>query len=331
MALWDFRRESTQLATGANTVAGRVKGYQAPFVAGDATEMAEKRNVIATSAGWIRRENRGTRTIDQVIVAANPGITNVDYTSNTFLGKPDIAQIYVKLNASGVIAANTSTANLYVVFNTPLTFKPSGNLCSITVSNTSGGNAAVARFANTVAQGRIVNANNTLVFRLPPLQANGQLNITFPNDTITGTVANTAFTVDGVAFDSTAVDIIAAANGSQLATELADSPQLTGAVWNLSTLTLTLYAPQSAGFVVTGNTAFVNSTSGDIVGETDTVSGQATYAVGAQAISVTGMPLYNPDDGITSSANLVITGAVSNNLLNGIGQRVATFTVRIGG
>lgn len=237
MPLWDFRRESTQLATGANTVAARVKGYQAPVVAGDAGEMAEKRNVIATSAGWVRRENRGTRTIDQVIVAANPGVSNIDYTSNTHLGQSDIAQIYVKLNANGYISANSTNANLYVVFNTPITFRASGNLVSITVSNTASGNAAVARFANTVAQGRIVNANNTLVFRLPKLQAN------------TTAAASTI----------------------------------------------------------------------------------ATYKIGAQSLSVTGMSLYNPDDGITSTANLVITGAVSNNLLNGIGQRVTTFQVRAGG
>lgn len=233
MPLWDFRRESTQLATGANTVAGRIKGYQAPFVAGDANELAEKRNVIATAAGWVRRENRGTRQIDQVIVAANPGISGLDYTSNTYLGKADIAQIYVKLNANGYISANATNANLYVVFNTPITFRASGNLCSITISNTASGNSGVALFANTVAQGRIVNANNTLVFRMPKLQGKG--------------------------------------------------------------------------------------------------SNAATYKINAQTITVTGNPFYNPDDGITAQANLVITGAVSNNLLNTFGQRITTFQVRARG
>lgn len=242
MSLWGFDRESTQLATGANTVAGRVKGYQAPYYAGDSREMAEKRNVIATKNGWVRREIRvmpvgvenTTRIIDQEIVAANPG-SGFDYTANTYLGKPDIAQIYVKLNANGYISANVS-ANLYVVFNTPISIKASGNALSIVISNTASGNSGSARFLNT---GAIVNANNTLVFKMPKLQGN---------------------TVNGA-------------------------------------------------------------------------STTATYKIGSQTISVTGNPLYNPDDGTVPGAfaNLVITGATSNNLLDGIGNRITTFQVRAGG
>ena len=40
-----------------------------------------------------------------------------------------------------------------------------------------------------------------------------------------------------------------------------------------------------------------------------------------------GNPLYNPDDGTTQAANLVITGAVANNLLDGAGVRISTFKV----
>jgi hypothetical protein len=244
MALWGFSRESTQLASGANTVAGRVKGYQAPFVAGKSTEMVQKRNIIATKNGWVRREIRvmpvsvenTTRIIDQEVVDANPGY-GFDYTANTYLGNPDIAQIYVKLNANGFVSANVS-ANLYVVFNTPISIKASGNALSITISNTAAGNSGVARFLNT---GSIVNANNTLVFKMPKLQGN----------THTG---------------------------------------------NSTTMT-------------------------------------ATYKIGAQTITVTGNPLYNPDDGAVAGAfaNLVITGAVSNNLLDTIGNRITTFRVRAGG
>lgn len=236
MPLWDFRRESTQLATGANTLAGRAKGYQAPFVAGDSQEMVEKRSMIATAAGWVYRviRNRGLasqRIIDQTIVAANPAVQGMDYTSNNYLGKPDIAQIYVKLNANGFFSANVAGANLYVVFNTPIAFRNSGNLCSITIANTVSGNAAVAYFSNT-SSGSIDNANNTLVFRLPRLQSKG--------------------------------------------------------------------------------------------------SNAATYKIQSQSISVAGggNPLYNPEDGIWASANLVITGAVSNNLLNTTGNRITTFQVK---
>lgn len=239
MPLWGFRRESTQTATGANTLAGIAAGYQAPVFSGTESsggggELFHKRNVIATSAGWVRRThktdlNGNARVIDEVIVAANPG-SGFKYTSNTHLGKPDITQMYVRLNANGYIGANVAGANLYVVFNTPITFKPSGNLMSINLANTVGGNNAVARFANTVAQGRIVDANNTLVFRLPAMRGGS------------GSVA-------------------------------------------------------------------------------------ATYRVNAQSIIVTGMPLYNPDEGTTSSANVTITGAVSNNLMNGLGSRITTFRV----
>lgn len=236
MPLWGFQRESTQPATGANTLAGRAKGFQAPFVAGDSQEMVEKRNIIATAKGWVYRviRNRGTanqRIIDQTIVAGNPAIQNVDYTSNTFLGNPDVAQIYVRLNANGFISANASGANLYVVFNTPISFRASGNLCSITIANTVSGNAAVAYFSNT-SSGSIDNANNTLVFRMPRLQSKG--------------------------------------------------------------------------------------------------SNAATYKIQSQSISVAGggNPLYNPEDGVWASANLVITGAVSNNLMNTIGNRITTFQVK---
>ena len=229
MSSWGFGRESTQVASGANTAAGIVKGFQ-PFV--EAGNEASKRNVIITNKGWVRREHRGSRQIEEVIVAANPGVQNKDYSSNTYTGNPDIAQIYVKLNANGYIGANTTGANLHVVFNAPIHHKASGNLCTVVVSNTVGGNIGNTLFANTAAQSRIINANNTLVFRMPKLQGG------------------------------------------------------------------------------TGNA-------------------KATYKILAQNIRVHqgGNPLYNPDDGTTQAANLVITGAVSNNLLDGAGSRIGTFQV----
>lgn len=229
MSSWGFGRESTQVAAGANTAAGIKKGFQ-PFV--QAGNEASKRNVIITNKGWVRREHRGSRQIEEVIVAANPGVQNKDYSSNTYTGNPDISQIYVKLNANGYIGANTTGANLHVVFNAPIHHKASGNLCTVVVSNTVGGNIGNTLFANTAAQSRIINANNTLVFRMPKLQGG------------------------------------------------------------------------------TGNA-------------------KATYKILAQNIRVHqgGNPLYNPDDGTTQAANLVITGAVSNNLLDGAGSRIGTFQV----
>lgn len=60
-----------------------------------------------------------------------------------------------------------------------------------------------------------------------------------------------------------------------------------------------------------------------------TGSAKGTYKVEAQSISVTGggNPIYNPEIGVTASANLTIVGAVSNNMVNGTGTIITTFQV----
>ena len=229
MSTWDFRRENTATKSGANNVAGILAGYQ-PFA--EADNIASKRNVIATSKGWVRRQNKtdlngNKRTMDEVLIAAAPG-SGLYYNSNTYLGKADIAQMYIKLNANSVISANVS-ANLYVVFNGPIKFKNSGNAMSINIANTIGGNHAVARFTAQTSS-NLIGANNTLIFTMPKLQG-------------------------------------------------------------------------GAGSV------------------------KATYHINAQAITVTGMPLYNPEQTTTHSANVTITGAVANNLLNFAGTKIINFQV----
>ena len=229
MSTWDFRRESTATKSGANNVAGILAGYQ-PFA--EADNIASKRNVISTSKGWVRRQNKtdsdgNKRTMDEVLIAAAPG-SGLYYNSNTYLGKADIAQMYIKLNANSVISANVS-ANLYVVFNGPIKFKNSGNAMSINIANTIGGNHAVARFTAQTSS-NLIGANNTLIFTMPKLQG-------------------------------------------------------------------------GAGSV------------------------KATYHINAQAITVTGMPLYNTEQTTTHSANVTITGAVANNLLNFAGTKIINFQV----
>ena len=233
MSAWGFDQDDTQSNAGANTKAGFVRGYQPVYAFTGGGGMASKRNVIATSKGWVRREYVGTRLKEEIIVAANPGIAGKDYTSNNFLNSPDICQMYVKLNANGYIGANVASANLYVVLNTPINHKASGNLVTIKLANTAGGNHANAHFANTAAQERIIAANNTLVFRIAPLQGG-------------------------------------------------------------------------------------------------TGSASATYQANAQTIQINGggNPLYNPDDGSAMpAANLIMVGAVSNNLLDGAGTRISSFKV----
>ena len=226
MSGWDFRKEGTQVASGANTIAGMKAGYQPFYEAGN---MASKRNVIATTQGWVRRVWKGARKQEEVLVAAAPG-SGFYYTSNAYLHFPDIAQMYVKLNANGVISANVSS-NLYVVFNSPVKVKASSNLISIAVANTVGGNTANAHMVTQGAAGNTgIGANNTLIFTIAPLRGG-------------------------------------------------------------------------------------------------TGSAKGTYSIAGQAISGTGNPIYNPEVGTTCSANLTITGAVANNLLDGVGSRITTFQV----
>ena len=62
---------------------------------------------------------------------------------------------------------------------------------------------------------------------------------------------------------------------------------------------------------------------------------KATYHINAAAkffgatfnAAVTGMPLYNPEIGLSAAANTTITGAVANGLNNGFGTRITNFTV----
>lgn len=180
--MWDFRNESTHPAAGANNAAGRIAGYQPYYFLGRETDNAYKRNVIKTSKGWVRRENRGTRQLDEVLVAAGDKLSG---------GVPDVAFVYAT-NANGVSydtaiakgwgqwSGKDDAVNINVVFNEPIEFKASGNAASIVVANTAGGNNNVAYANNNSyahAEASITNANNTLVFRSTGLGVVGTYNI----------------------------------------------------------------------------------------------------------------------------------------------------------
>jgi hypothetical protein len=174
MPKWRFDHEKNTSATGAADSAVFKKTGHNPYpVEGD---NASKRNVIATSAGWVRRTFKvdthgNTRQQEEVLVAANPGVQGKDYSSNAYLAFPDIHQVYVKLDADGQITAN-AIANVYVVFNEPLRFKgdTAANTLTITLANTAGGNHAVFTANSNVLAGTGMllgagTANNTVIFR----------------------------------------------------------------------------------------------------------------------------------------------------------------------
>ncbi len=237
MPQWGFSRENSQVKSGANTEAS-LKAGQQPYAGQSDGGEPWKRNVVATVAGWVRRQNKtpttgSVRQVDEILVAANPG-SGFTYVANTNLGPADISEIFVRLNANNVISANVA-ANLYVVFNMPVHFKPSGNTFHIQLSNTVGGNHGRAVFATGL---RANGANNILVFTMPKLRGGA---------------------------------------GSAKAT-----------------------------YHINAAAKFFGPTTG---------------------VAVVGMPLYNPEIGLTAAANTAITGAVANGLNNGFGTRITNFTV----
>ena len=184
MSNWDFRAEKNQNNTGStatNPTGGLKAGFQ-PF--SEADTLKSKRNVIATNKGWVRRthkKNAGsstTRQIDEVLVAANPGIPGVTdgYASANYLGFPDIAQVYMQNSSSDSVTtiaaldgAGGSEHQICVVFNEPVKFN-SAVTAKVVLANTAGGNNGIEAVTTSAVNSNtnIINANNTLVFRFTP-------------------------------------------------------------------------------------------------------------------------------------------------------------------
>lgn len=174
MPLWGFNKDSSKTVSGANTTAGLVAGQQPR---GGSHTGTGKRNVIATSAGWVRRQNKtdlnsNSRQMDETLVAANPGTASVSdgYANSAYLGFPDIVEMYTSSNSTGGNAlARSATANLYVVFNEPIRHKGGLGYMRVRVANTVTGNTVIATgTAQTTTPGNIINANNTLVLSFKP-------------------------------------------------------------------------------------------------------------------------------------------------------------------
>jgi len=174
MPLWDFKKDSQNTVSGANTVAGIKYGFQ-PFGGATDGQASWKRNVIATTQGWVRRRNinkdGANSQRDEVLVAANPGILNDGYANVSHLGFPEITQVYVSSNSTGGNAlVRSGTANLYVVFNEPVRHKGGTGFIRVRIANTVSGNTliATANARSSTSRTDIINANNTLVFRFVP-------------------------------------------------------------------------------------------------------------------------------------------------------------------
>ena len=241
MPSWGFGPEKNNSNSGTGATSGIKAGNQA-FVH---DQKKEKRNVIATNKGWVRREHRlmnggtassVTRQIDEVLVAAG----NKDGAPSTHLGFPDIAQIYFANSTNDDVTSITPETGgggaehqVRVVFNEPIKYdegfsnKPgkvvltrvtgSGNS---TITAIATGSGATLR-ANTATTG----ANNTLVFNFTPTSGDAG---TYKVAAATTAIANA---VTG------AVNLIGLENDSAAA-----NVTITGAVSNGAILTITAHS-----------------------------------------------------------------------------------------
>ena len=219
MPSWGYDHEKTQVAAGANTVAGLKAGFQ-PFE--KANVLSSKRNVIATNKGWMRRtikNNRqggGTRIIDEPLVPANPGIAD-GYANTAHLGFADVSQIYMDSTS-----VSPGATEINVVFNEPVSYTGAGGQLRLTLANTaSGNNKKIALATRTNSNTGIINANNTVKF-----------SVTF--------VAGDAGTYKVLAASNTIVNATStAANLNSLNTLVSANLVVTGAVSNtLGTITV---------------------------------------------------------------------------------------------
>jgi len=202
MSLWKFGSEKND-AQNSSTIGAKNKagGQPNPGLPSSSLRISKtltgglnvdgkknKRNVIVTEKGWVRREHRVmngggagsvTRQIDEVLVAAGkkatvPGPDATPYTGG--MGFPNIAEVFIANTTSSdmpVITAGYggggSPHQLVVVFNEPVKHAGNAGSLKLTFANTAGGNngliaSAVAGSSNTSIKG----ANNQVVFSFTP-------------------------------------------------------------------------------------------------------------------------------------------------------------------
>lgn len=115
----------------------------------------DKRNVIKTSAGWVRRQKKtvgstGTvRTIDEILVTLDGALTS---------SAPKVVDAYF---SNSTYTAGAS-ASLTVVLSEPLAFNAGSGAVKVNISNTTAGAAIVGTCAANTSL--ITNADNSLVF-----------------------------------------------------------------------------------------------------------------------------------------------------------------------
>ena len=237
MPSWGFGPEKNNSNDSSNATAGVKAGNQA-FVH---DQKKEKRNVIATNKGWVRREHRlmnggtassVTRQIDEVLVAAG----NKDGAPSTHLGFPDIAQIYFANSTNDDVTSITPETGgggaehqVRVVFNEPIKYNEAAGskVGKVVLSKVTGsGNSPITATATSVARTNtnITGANNTMIFRFTPTSGDA------------GTYKVAAATA-GIANGVSGTLTIKGLNSSEAA-----NVTITGAVSNAAILTITAHS-----------------------------------------------------------------------------------------
>ena len=237
MPSWGFGPEKNNSNDSSNATAGVKAGNQA-FVH---DQKKEKRNVIATNKGWVRREHRlmnggtassVTRQIDEVLVAAG----NKDGAPSTHLGFPDIAQIYFANSTNDDVTSITPETGgggaehqVRVVFNEPIKYNEAAGskVGKVVLSRVTGsGNSTITATATSVARTNtnITGANNTMIFRFTPTSGDA------------GTYKVAAATA-GIANGVSGTLTIKGLNSSEAA-----NVTITGAVSNAAILTITAHS-----------------------------------------------------------------------------------------
>jgi len=237
MPSWGFGPEKNNHNGSDVATAGTKAGNQA--FAHD--QKKEKRNVIATTKGWVRREHRlmnggtatsVTRQIDEVLVAAG----NKDHAPSSNLGFPDIAQIYFANSTNDDVTSITPETGsggaehqVRVVFNEPIKYNEAAGskIGKVVLSKVSGsGNSTITALATSVVRSNtnITGANNTMIFRFTPTSG----------DAGTYKVAAAAA---GIANGVSGTLTIKGLNNSEAANVV-----ITGAVSNAAILTITAHS-----------------------------------------------------------------------------------------
>ena len=237
MPSWGFGPEKNNSNDSDVATAGTKAGNQA--FAHD--QKKEKRNVIATNKGWVRREHRlmnggtassVTRQIDEVLVAAG----NKDGDPSTHLGFPDIAQIYFANSTNDDVTSITPETGgggaehqVRVVFNEPIKYNEAAGskIGKVVLSRVTGsGNSTITALATSVARTNtnITGANNTMIFRFTPTSGDA------------GTYKVAAATA-GIANGVSGTLTIKGLNSSEAA-----NVTITGAVSNAAILTITAHS-----------------------------------------------------------------------------------------